>query len=99
MNPSASIVLIRSLQIVAAPFFAITFFYGMGLLQNKSLSECWEEFTKKFPMVYLVRDLLHANQRLHLRKRKSNEKEFQADEPSLPLQMQFRNPLLFRLSV
>ena len=41
-------------QLAAAPFFAVTFFYGMGLLQGKSLDGCWTEFVAKFPAVYLV---------------------------------------------
>ena len=41
-------------QIFAAPFFAITFFFGMGVLEDKRMSECWSEFVKKFPTVYLV---------------------------------------------
>jgi len=40
-------------QIFAAPFFAITFFFGMGVLEDKRMSECWTEFVKKFPTVYL----------------------------------------------
>lgn len=44
-------------QLVAAPFFAITFFFGMGVLEDKRMSECWKEFVKKFPTVYLVRKL------------------------------------------
>lgn len=40
-------------QFVAAPFFAITFFFGMGILEDKRMSECWQEFVKKFPTVYL----------------------------------------------
>ena len=43
-------------QFLAAPFFAITFFFGMGILEDKRLSECWREFVKKFPAVYLVRE-------------------------------------------
>ena len=43
-------------QFIAAPFFAITFLFGMGILEDKRLSECWSEFTKKFPVVYMVRD-------------------------------------------
>ncbi len=39
---------------MAAPIFAVIFFYGMGLLQFKTLKECWVEFRHKFPMVYLV---------------------------------------------
>ena len=41
-------------QLAAAPFFAVTFFYGMGLLQGKGLADCWTEFAAKFPAVYLV---------------------------------------------
>ena len=41
----------------AAPFFAITFFFGMGVLEDKRMSECWTEFVKKFPTVYLVRNV------------------------------------------
>ena len=41
-------------QFLAAPFFAITFIFGMGILEDKRLSECWVEFVKKFPTVYLV---------------------------------------------
>lgn len=40
---------------MAAPVFALIFFFGMGLLQEKNLSECWDEFKRKFPTVYLVR--------------------------------------------
>jgi len=40
-------------QFIAAPFFAITFLFGMGILEDKRLSECWSEFTKKFPVVYM----------------------------------------------
>ena len=46
-------------QLAAAPFFAVTFFYGMGLLQGKSLEGCWTEFVAKFPAVYLVRLHIH----------------------------------------
>ena len=42
-------------QFIAAPFFAITFFYGMGILEDKRMSECWNEFLQKFPLVYAVR--------------------------------------------
>ena len=41
-------------QLVAAPFFAVTFFYGMGLLQGKGLKECWKEFVQKFAYIYAV---------------------------------------------
>jgi len=40
-------------QFIAAPFFAITFLFGMGILEDKRLSECWREFVKKFPVVYM----------------------------------------------
>lgn len=39
-------------QIIAAPFFAIVFFMGAGLLEGKSSKESWEEFIGKFPAVY-----------------------------------------------
>ena len=41
-------------QIIAAPFFAITFFIGAGLLEGKAFKETLIEFKKKFPAVYLV---------------------------------------------
>ena len=41
-------------QFLAAPFFAITFIFGMGLLEDKRMSECWHEFIAKFPAIYLV---------------------------------------------
>ena len=44
-------------QFFAAPFFAITFFFGMGILEDKRMSECWKEFVKKFPAVYLVSNI------------------------------------------
>ncbi len=34
--------------------FALIFFFGMGILQRKTLSEEWKEFKKKFPLVYAV---------------------------------------------
>jgi len=40
-------------QIIAAPFFAITFIYGACLLEGKSLGSCWLEFKEKFPTIYL----------------------------------------------
>ncbi|CAG0918333.1 unnamed protein product, partial [Notodromas monacha] len=39
-------------QLVAAPFFAVTFFLGMGYLEKKSFDEIMTEFVKKFPSVY-----------------------------------------------
>lgn len=39
-------------QIIAAPFFAITFFMGAGILEGKTSKEAWEEFERKFPAVY-----------------------------------------------
>jgi len=41
-------------QIIAAPYFAFCFFFGMGILENKRISECWTEFIRKFPYVYMV---------------------------------------------
>jgi len=40
-------------QLIAAPFFAITFIYGAGLLEGNSLRSCWSEFKSKFPTIYL----------------------------------------------
>lgn len=40
-------------QLLAAPFFAITFIYGASLLEGHSLGECWTEFKEKFPTIYL----------------------------------------------
>ena len=45
---------IKADQFLAAPFFAITFIFGMGLLEDKRMSECWHEFIAKFPAIYLV---------------------------------------------
>ncbi|KAF4520248.1 hypothetical protein B566_EDAN010714 [Ephemera danica] len=39
-------------QLLAAPFFAYTFFLGMGLLERKTVRQINTEFTKKFPTVY-----------------------------------------------
>jgi len=41
-------------QFIACPMFSIQFFMGMAYLEGKSLSLCWQEFTKKFPTVYMV---------------------------------------------
>lgn len=41
-------------QFLAAPFFAVTFFLGAGLLEGHTLSESWKEFKQKFPAVYAV---------------------------------------------
>jgi hypothetical protein len=41
-------------QLLAAPFFAYTFFLGMGLLERKTVSQVNGEFVKKFPTVYVV---------------------------------------------
>jgi len=40
-------------QLIACPMFSVQFFMGMSFLEGKSLPECWREFTKKFPTVYL----------------------------------------------
>lgn len=40
-------------QVFAAPFFAITFIIGAGLLEGKSIAACWTEFKCKFPTIYL----------------------------------------------
>jgi len=41
-------------QIIAAPFFAFSFFYGMGFLEGRSLAESSDEFKSKFLTVYAV---------------------------------------------
>lgn len=41
-------------QFLAAPFFAVTFFMGAGLLEGKSVGGSWQEFKMKFPAVYAV---------------------------------------------
>lgn len=41
-------------QLLAAPFFAVTFFIGAGLLEGHTLIESWTEFKQKFPAVYAV---------------------------------------------
>jgi protein Mpv17 len=42
-------------QLLAAPFFAFFFFYGMGYLEGKNLQDSSQEFRTKFPTVYAVR--------------------------------------------
>ncbi|XP_059472461.1 mpv17-like protein 2 isoform X2 [Neocloeon triangulifer] len=39
-------------QILAAPFFAFSFFYGMGFLEGRSTEESSKEFREKFVTVY-----------------------------------------------
>ncbi|KAG0692743.1 Mpv17-like protein 2 [Chionoecetes opilio] len=39
-------------QFLAAPFFAVTFFMGAGLLEGLTPAESWSEFKAKFPAVY-----------------------------------------------
>lgn len=41
-------------QFLGAPFFAVTFFLGAGLLEGHTLAESWKEFKQKFPAVYAV---------------------------------------------
>ncbi|XP_037088653.1 mpv17-like protein 2 [Pollicipes pollicipes] len=40
-------------QLVAAPFFAVTFFLGAGLLEGHTVARSLQEFQMKFPEVYL----------------------------------------------
>lgn len=42
-------------QMIASPGTIVCFFYGMGLLENKSMNKCTEELKTKFKYVYLVR--------------------------------------------
>lgn len=57
-NPRTVALKILADQVFAAPFFATTFIVGMGLMQDKRISDCFTEFIKKFPTIYLVRDEL-----------------------------------------
>lgn len=41
-------------QILASPLFISTFFYGMGLLEGKSLRECTKEVKRDIVTVYTV---------------------------------------------
>lgn len=41
-------------QLIASPATILCFFYGMGLLENKSMSECTGEIKEKFVYTYLV---------------------------------------------
>jgi protein Mpv17 len=43
-------------QILAAPFFAFGFFYGMGFLEGHRVEESTAEFKSKFLTVYAVRN-------------------------------------------
>ncbi|XP_023934977.1 mpv17-like protein 2 [Bicyclus anynana] len=40
-------------QFFASPATILCFFYGMGVLENKSISECTEEIKQKFAYTYL----------------------------------------------
>jgi protein Mpv17 len=44
-------------QILAAPFFAFGFFYGMGFLEGHRVEESTAEFKSKFLTVYAVRSV------------------------------------------
>ncbi|KAG8231481.1 hypothetical protein J437_LFUL000198 [Ladona fulva] len=52
-NASAVVKKILADQLIAAPFFAFTFFIGMGILEGKKFSGGVEEFKKKFAALYL----------------------------------------------
>lgn len=41
-------------QLIASPATILCFFYGMGLLEDKSVSECTGEIKEKFVYTYLV---------------------------------------------
>jgi protein Mpv17 len=40
-------------QLLAAPFFAVTFIVFAALLEGRSLAQAWREFVEKFPTIYL----------------------------------------------
>lgn len=46
-------------QILMSPACILTFFYGMGLLEKKSLKECTQEVKEKGLHVYMVRYFLY----------------------------------------
>lgn len=41
-------------QLFASPATILCFYYGMGLLETKTLAESTDEIRQKFPYVYLV---------------------------------------------
>ena len=40
---------------IASPYFHSAFFFGVGTLEGRSLSQCWVELKSKFLLVYVVR--------------------------------------------
>jgi len=40
-------------QLLAAPFFAVTFVVGAAVLEGRGLAQAWGEFLDKFPTIYL----------------------------------------------
>jgi len=41
-------------QVIASPYFHSAFFFGVGTLEGRSLSQCWVELKSKFLLVYVV---------------------------------------------
>jgi len=39
---------------LSSPYFHGAFFFGAGFLEGRSFPQCWEEFKRKFFMVYMV---------------------------------------------
>jgi len=41
-------------QLIASPLGSGSFFLGVGLLEGRTVPQCWDEYKSKFAMVYLV---------------------------------------------
>lgn len=41
-------------QLIFSPFCILTFFYGAGILEEKSIAACTEEIKAKFLTIYIV---------------------------------------------
>jgi len=53
-------------QVIASPYFHSAFFIGVGTLEGRSLSQCWEEIKSKFLLVYMVRFSVKNPQKIFL---------------------------------
>lgn len=54
VNLKTVLIKIAADQCVCAPLTILLFFYGMGVLENKTLKEISDEIKQKFKYVYLV---------------------------------------------
>jgi len=41
-------------QLIASPLGSGSFFLGVGLLEGRTVPQCWDEYKSKFAMVYLM---------------------------------------------